>query len=107
MMQVNFMDVARNPRLAKAARAELDREGRSGATQLDHNAFPHEAEVWPACAPGVNYLPGSEGHELPPLLRQIFNVFSLSVTVDALQAMHVTLNSVCPMSRPCRSLSCL
>jgi len=72
MMQVNFMDVARNPRLAKAARAELDREGRSGTTQLDPNAFPHEAEVWPACAPDVKYVPGSEGHELywSPVLRQ-------------------------------------
>ncbi|BDA42713.1 hypothetical protein COCOBI_03-6060 [Coccomyxa sp. Obi] len=43
--KVNFMDIARNPGLAKAAKAELDGESRSGATHLDPNAFPREADV--------------------------------------------------------------
>lgn len=43
--QVNFLDVARNPGLAKAAKAELDGESRSGAAHLDPNAFPREADV--------------------------------------------------------------
>ncbi len=39
------MDIARNPGLAKAAKAELDGESRSASTHFDPNAFPREADV--------------------------------------------------------------
>lgn len=46
--QVNFMDVAKHPRLAKAARAELDGHGSSASGGLGSPSFevrPHDAEV--------------------------------------------------------------
>lgn len=39
------MDIARHPGLAKAAKAELDSESRSGSMPLDPYAFTREADV--------------------------------------------------------------
>ena len=48
------MDIAKHPGLAKAAKAELDGESRSGSAHLDPNAFPREADVRPSPRPSYH-----------------------------------------------------
>jgi hypothetical protein len=57
-LQVNFMDVARNPKLAKAARAELAGGSAAGASPV-FGAGAHSAEVRraaAACSPAPEHL---------------------------------------------------